>query len=93
MEKGGLNRAFWAGPAALSTVIALLLCFSASALARNLPLSEHAPQVGQKAPPFSLPDINGKAESLSELLSKPIGAPPAGRAPKGVLLVFYRGYW
>jgi len=40
-------------------------------------------------PPFSLPDATGKQVSLTELLTAPVN----GSAPKGVLLVFYRGYW
>ena len=56
---------------------------------RLLPASKGAPQVGQKAPDFSLNDSTGKAVSLNELLTTPIN----GAAPKGVLLVFYRGYW
>ncbi len=56
---------------------------------RALPASKGAPQVGQKAPDFTLNDTGGKAVSLNELLSTPINGTP----PKGVLLVFYRGYW
>lgn len=54
-----------------------------------LPASKGAPQVGQRAPDFTLPDASGKPVSLNELLTTPIN----GAAPKGVLLVFYRGYW
>ena len=57
--------------------------------ARWLPPSTGAPQVGQRAPEFTLPDTTGKSVSLSELLSQPVN----GNPPKGVLLVFYRGYW
>ena len=57
--------------------------------ARWLPASKGAPQVGQKAPDFTLTDTSGKAVSLNELLSTPIN----GNPPRGVLLVFYRGYW
>ena len=56
---------------------------------RLLPASKGAPQVGQKAPDFSLNDSTGKTVSLNEMLTTPIN----GAAPKGVLLVFYRGYW
>ena len=56
---------------------------------RNLPASPRAPQVGQKAPDFSMSDTNGNSVSLSELLGLPIN----GKKPKGVLLIFYRGYW
>jgi peroxiredoxin len=54
-----------------------------------LPASKGAPQVGQKMPEFSLPDADGKQVSLNELLSTPVD----GQSPKGVLLIFYRGYW
>ena len=57
--------------------------------ARWLPASTGAPKVGQRAPEFTLPDATGKSTSLSELLSSPVN----GNQPKGVLLVFYRGYW
>ncbi len=57
--------------------------------ARQLPASAGAPKAGQQAPEFSLADQSGRQMSLSELLSTPIN----GTAPRGVLLVFYRGYW
>src|SRR5215213_1165064 len=66
-----------------------LFVFAMFVSARWLPPSTGAPQVGQRAPEFTLPDTTGKSVSLSELLSQPIN----GSAPKGVLLVFYRGYW
>ena len=56
---------------------------------RWLPPSKGAPQVGQRVPEFTLPDTSGKQVSLNELLTTPVN----GNAPKGVLLVFYRGYW
>lgn len=56
---------------------------------RRLPSSQGAPKVGQKAPDFQLSDATGKKVTLSELLTDPLN----GRPPKGVLLVFYRGYW
>jgi AhpC/TSA family len=58
-------------------------------IARRLPASHSAPQISQKAPDFSLTDTNGKTVSLSELLASPVN----GKSPKGVLLIFYRGYW
>lgn len=57
--------------------------------ARNLPASHGAPQIGQKAPDFTLTDSTGKQVALSELLTTPI----KGKPPKGVLMMFYRGYW
>ena len=56
---------------------------------RWMPASTGAPHVGQKVPEFTLPDVNGRQVSLNQLLSDPID----GKAPKGVLLVFYRGWW
>jgi hypothetical protein len=60
--------------------------------ARALPASAHAPQVGQKAPDFTLTNTSGQAISLAQLLSAPIDT-ASGKAPKAVLLIFYRGYW
>ena len=68
--------------------IALFL-FSVFVFSRWLPPSKGAPQVGQKAPEFTLQDTTGRQVSLTQLLSEPVN----GTAPKSVLLVFYRGYW
>ena len=67
-------------------------------LSRNLPASAGAPQVGQKAPDFTLADTNGNKMSLGQLLGKADGSVPVASSavaapPKAVLLVFYRGYW
>lgn len=75
--------------ATLGVAIFGLFIFSTFVMARWMPAAQGAPQVGRKAPEFSLADTDGRAVSLSELLSTPIN----GRAPKGVLLVFYRGHW
>jgi len=72
-----------------SVLIIALFLFSYFVFARWLPPSKGAPQVGQKVPEFTLPDSNGRQVSLNELLTTPI----EGKAPKGVLLIFYRGYW
>ena len=56
---------------------------------RSLPASAAAPQVGQKGPDFTLADPNSQPTTLAQLLSQPINNKP----PKGVLLIFYRGYW
>jgi type VI protein secretion system component VasK len=96
----GVRRAFGQGRrlgSKVSGLVALTLSlaifgffvFSTFIMARWLPASRGAPQVGQKAPEFSLSDSEGKQISLSELLQTPI----KGKSPKGVLLVFYRGYW
>jgi hypothetical protein len=75
--------------ATLSLAIMALFIFAFFVFATWLPSSSGAPQVGQKAPDFSLQDSNGDQVTLSDLLAKPID----GKAPKGVLLIFYRGYW
>jgi hypothetical protein len=75
--------------ATLSVAVFGVFIFAAFIMARWLPAAHGAPQVGHKAPEFSLADTTGKMVSLSELLAAPIN----GKAPKGVLLIFYRGYW
>ena len=75
--------------ATVSVVILGLFVFIVFVGGRWLPASKGAPQVGQRAPEFALPDSSGKQVSLNELLTAPVN----GSAPKGVLLVFYRGYW
>jgi len=75
--------------ATLGVVVIAFFLFAFFVGGRMLPASKGAPQVGQKAPDFSLNDTDGKAVSLNELLTTPINGAP----PKGVLLVFYRGYW
>lgn len=57
---------------------------------RRLPVSAHAPRVGQKAPEFTLTDQEGRAVTLAHLLDGNAGA---DRGAGGVLLIFYRGYW
>src|ERR1700752_113760 len=74
---------------AFSVFVCALFIFSIFVVGRWLPASKGAPQVGQRAPEFSLPDTTGKAVSLNELLTSPVN----GKASRGVLLVFYRGYW
>ena len=76
-----------------TVVVLLALFFSAGAIwifvdARALPASADAPQVGQKAPDFTLTDTNGQAVTLTQLF-----APTGAAAPRAVLLIFYRGYW
>ena len=72
-----------------SLLVCALFIFAIFVVGRSLPASKGAPQVGQRVPEFSLPDTTGKTVSLNELLTSPIN----GKAPRGVLLVFYRGYW
>ena len=101
----GLRRAFAqptvyrgkiSGPilTAFSAVVLGAFCFMVFVESRHLPASGGAPQVGQNAPPFSLLDTHGKQVSLSQLLTTPIDAAAGPKqTTRGVLLVFYRGYW
>ena len=69
----------------LGIFICALFCFDIFIGAKWLPASSHAPAVGSKAPDFVLLDIDRKPVALSRLLAQP--------ATKGVILIFYRGYW
>lgn len=65
---------------------------------RRLPNATAAPQVGQRVPDFTLTDTSGKPVSLDQLLAASSAMSPGepsfeSRAPKAVLLIFYRGYW
>lgn len=77
----------------LSILAALLVVFSFLMFygARKLPSANSAPQVGQKAPDFTMRDSHGVPVTLAQLLSSPI--PGTTEPPKAVLLIFYRGYW
>ena len=96
----GVRRAFSPARRRISKIAASVLAtfgilvlgffiFSFFIASRWLPAAHGAPKVGQKAPDFILADTNNKQVSLLNLLSEPI----SGKAAKGVLLVFYRGYW
>jgi hypothetical protein len=96
----GLKRAFQPGRSKLAKVVGSVLAtlsiaavglflYSFFIMAKQLPASRSAPEVGQRAPDFTLNDTSEKPVALSDLLSTPVN----GSKPKGVLLVFYRGYW
>ena len=51
---------------------------------KQMPAASGAPRVGSRAPDFTLPDTNNRLVSLSQVVAS---------SPRGVLLVFYRGYW
>jgi hypothetical protein len=76
----------------LAGLSGVLFAFSVFALyaSRNIPDASAAPQVGQTAPDFTLPDSAGKPVALHDLLLSPMAN---GAPSKAVLLVFYRGYW
>jgi len=86
-----LYRGKIAGPVLtlFSALIFGLFIVQIFVLGRQLPVSSAAPQVGFKAPDFTLQDSTSTSVSLSDLLNSPV----SGSQPKGVLLVFYRGYW
>jgi hypothetical protein len=93
-----LSKIVGAAGAALSGLVLVGFIFVAFVAARQLPASANAPQVGQKAPAFTLTDTNNKQTSLADLLSQPMPSDrtemvSTARPPKGVLLIFYRGYW
>jgi hypothetical protein len=90
----GLKRAYGeperyrgkiSGPilSALSLLIAGLFAFGVLYLSKQLPASTGAARVGQAAPMFTLTDVQGKQTSLADLI----------KGNRGVLLIFYRGYW
>jgi hypothetical protein len=98
----GLRRAFGQpqqyrgkiiGPilGAFSVLIVAFFCFVVFYQTRQLPASTGAPKVGEKAPEFVLLDTTNKPVSLSSLLSTPFVN--TQMPPRGVVLVFYRGYW
>lgn len=64
--------------------IAVMFCLLIFVFSRQLPSGATALKVGQQAPSFALADTSGKIVTLEELRAA---------APKGVLLIFYRGYW
>jgi hypothetical protein len=76
---------------AVSVLNAALFCFFVFYQTRQLPASTGAPKVGEKAPEFVLPDTSNQPVALSSLLSTPFVN--SETFPKGVVLVFYRGYW
>ena len=65
--------------------VAAFFCFAVFIGSKQIPVSETAPAVGAKAPDFVLLDINRKPVALAQLLAAP--------SNKGVVLIFYRGYW
>jgi hypothetical protein len=74
----------------LALAIASLFGCGTLYLSRQLPASGRAPNIGDQAPEFTLADTSGKMVTLASLLMEPI---PGGAKPRGVVLIFYRGYW
>jgi hypothetical protein len=92
-DRGWLSKIGASLLAAFSVLIFGLFVLIVFVAARWMPESAGAPQVGQKAPEFTLTDTTGKQVSLSQLLRTPIQTSTGPVDPKGVLLIFYRGYW
>jgi hypothetical protein len=76
------------------TVVMGFFVFLVFVESKGIPPSLAAPRVGQKAPDFTLPDINGNPVSLTDLLAPAqASASEKGEHLHSVLLIFYRGYW
>ena len=88
-DKRIVAKIFSSLAAALGLLMLAGFLFAVFVFGRWVPASAGAPQVGQKAPDFTLTDSNNKPVTLTQLLSEPINNKPV----KGVLLIFYRGYW
>ena len=91
-----LYRGKIAGPVLtiLSLLIFGLFGFAVYEVMKAFPEARNAPQIGQRAPEFSLVDPNGNPLTLAQLLTTPImNSGGAARPTKGVLVLFYRGYW
>ena len=67
----------------LGLLVTGFFTFLVTAGSKGLPLSNLAPEVGEKAPAFTLPDTQNRPVALNDLL----------HGSNGVLLVFYRGHW
>lgn len=101
---GGLRRAFAtpesyrgkvAGPilATLSLLVIGLFSFGTYKMHQAYPAARNAPRIGDKAPAFSLLDSNSRPVALASLLSQSSQSSSQTSAQRGILLVFYRGYW
>jgi peroxiredoxin len=68
-------------------------------VSRRIPASHGAPQAGETAPDFTLPDSKGNNVTLSSLLNSSFSADDQTTTgvtlgkTAAVVLIFYRGYW
>ena len=69
--------------AALSAFLFAFFVLGVTYFGKQIPSAEAAVRVNQQAPPFTLVDTAGKQVSSADLL----------KAHRGLVLVFYRGYW
>jgi len=83
----------------LAVGIAAFFCYGVFYATSQLPASHGAPQVGQVAPDFTLPDSTNTPVNLSGLLNSSfapngaIGPAISGEKTAAAVLIFYRGYW
>jgi len=63
----------------LAALVIQAPCIAQTPLRQKIDVSKLGPQVGERVPDFSLPDQNGKAQSLQSIMG-----------PKGAMLVFIR---
>lgn len=87
----------------LAVAFAGLFCWLIFFGAKMPPVGHGAPQAGQFAPDFTLPDSKNNSVNLASVLSSPFtpngasaagtGAATAAGQTAGVVLIFYRGYW
>jgi hypothetical protein len=100
----GLRRAYrrpqeYRGKAAgpilglLSVAMLSLFLFLNFSFTKLKPPAQGTPQVGQKAPDFTLPDTNGNRVMLSRLWGHAASGASGSTKDQWVLLIFYRGYW
>lgn len=75
----------------LSLAATAFFAFGIFYLAR-VPFGSQVPNVGERAPGFSLPNQEGKIVTLNDLLRPEMGA-GSGTLGRGALLIFYRGHW
>lgn len=69
--------------ASLSVLFFAFFVFSIAYFGKQIPSAETALRVNQNAPSFVLVDTAGKQVSSADLL----------KTHRGVVLIFYRGYW
>jgi hypothetical protein len=80
----------------VSVLLLTLFGFMTVMVSKYFPAAANAPRVGDKAPEFALLNTTSARVTLGQLISgsaSPGAGPGSARSPRGILLVFYRGYW
>lgn len=99
----GLRRAYsqssaYRGRVAGPILGVLVLCFvglfafGIAMMGKAYSKGVNSPRVGDKAPEITLTDAGGHKVTMAQLLTTPLSG-AAAHPTRGVLLVFYRGYW